>query len=140
MTVREAIGAPLPPGLRAGYDRTHAAARSQLDDATFTAAWTEGQAMPLEQAVAYALAALDSVGAKPDQMRADPAEARPHELTARELEVLRLVAVGLTDPQVAEKLVISRRTVNTHLASIYSKLGVNTRTAAVHVARSRHLL
>ena len=45
----------------------------------------------------------------------------PAGLTAREVEVLRLVAQGLTDIQVAEQLVISRRTVNWHLTSIYSK-------------------
>jgi DNA-binding CsgD family transcriptional regulator len=46
-------------------------------------------------------------------------------LTAREVEVLRLVAQGLTDVQVAEQLIISPRTVNFHLCSIYSKIGVS---------------
>jgi len=51
-------------------------------------------------------------------------------LTAREVEVLRLVAQGLTDAQLAEHLVISLRTVTTHLTSIYNKLGINSHTAA----------
>ena len=55
-TLREAVGAPLPPGERADYDRDLASAHAQLDEATFAAAWAEGQAMTLEQAVAYALA------------------------------------------------------------------------------------
>jgi DNA-binding NarL/FixJ family response regulator len=48
--------------------------------------------------------------------------------------VLRLVAQGLTDAQVAEQLVISPRTVGTHLASIYGKLGLASRSAATRYA------
>jgi DNA-binding NarL/FixJ family response regulator len=54
----------------------------------------------------------------------------PDGLTAREVVVLRLVAQGLTDAEVAEHLVISPRTVNTHLTSIYGKIGVSSRVAA----------
>ncbi len=60
-------------------------------------------------------------------------------LTAREKEVLLLVAQGLTDAQVAEQLVISTRTVNTHLTSIYGKLGVSTRSAATRYALEHQL-
>lgn len=55
-------------------------------------------------------------------------------LTQREIEVLRLVAQGLTDAQVAERLVVSRRTVSTHLTSIYGKLQINSRSAATRFA------
>ena len=55
-------------------------------------------------------------------------------LTPRELEVLRLVAEGLTDAQVAERLVLSLRTVHSHLRSIYRKLGVRSRSAATSTA------
>jgi DNA-binding NarL/FixJ family response regulator len=55
-------------------------------------------------------------------------------LTEREIEVLRFVARGLTDAQVAEQLVISRRTVHSHLNSIYSKLGITSRSAATRYA------
>ncbi len=58
----------------------------------------------------------------------------PAGLTAREVEILRLVGQGLTDAQVAEQLVISPRTVNWHLTSIYSKLGVSSRCAATRYA------
>jgi DNA-binding NarL/FixJ family response regulator len=64
----------------------------------------------------------------------------PAGLTAREVEVLRLVAQGLTDAQVAEQLVISSRTVNWHLTSIYSKLGVSSRAAATRYAMEQHLV
>ncbi len=64
----------------------------------------------------------------------------PDELTAREVEVLRLVAQGLTDAQVAEKLVISPRTVNTHLTSIYAKIQVSSRSAATAYALAHNLV
>jgi len=54
--------------------------------------------------------------------------------------VLRLVAQGLSDAQVAEQLVISRRTVNWHLTSIYSKLGVTSRNAASRYMIEHHLV
>jgi DNA-binding NarL/FixJ family response regulator len=61
-------------------------------------------------------------------------------LTAREVEVLRLVALGLTDAQIAEQLVISPRTVNNHLTSIYSKIQVSSRSAATRYALEHHLV
>jgi DNA-binding CsgD family transcriptional regulator len=64
----------------------------------------------------------------------------PMALTEREVEVLRLVAAGLADAEVAEKLVISPRTVNAHLRSIYGKLGVSSRTAATRKAVDQRLI
>ena len=58
-------------------------------------------------------------------------EKNEHPLTSRELEVLRLVAEGQTDRKVAERLVISNRTVNRHLSNILGKLEVSGRAAAV---------
>ena len=55
-------------------------------------------------------------------------------LTAREVDILDLVANGLSNAEIAERLVLSERTVHAHLRSIFDKLGVNTRTAAVHEA------
>ena len=63
-----------------------------------------------------------------------PAREYPAGLTRREVEVLRLVAAGLTDAQVAERLYLSPRTVTTHLTSIYNKLGVSSRLAAARFA------
>lgn len=55
-------------------------------------------------------------------------------LSSREIEVLRLVAAGLTDGAIADQLVVSPRTIHAHLRSSYQKLGVTSRTAAVHAA------
>ena len=61
-------------------------------------------------------------------------------LTAREMDVLRLLAQGLTSAQIAERLVIGLVTVNAHVRSIYSKLGVTSRAAATRYALEHHLL
>ena len=141
--VREITGAPIPPNERAPYDRSVAAARALLGEKVFAAAWAEGRTMPLEQVLsAQCQAPLPaSISTAPSvllQARTSPTY--PAGLTAREVEVLRLVAMGLTDTQVAEKLVLSRRTVNSHLTSIYSKLRVTSRTAATRFAVEQHLV
>jgi DNA-binding NarL/FixJ family response regulator len=64
----------------------------------------------------------------------------PEGLTAREMDVLRLLAAGLTSVQMAEQLVISLATVNTHVRSIYRKLGVSSRSAATRYAMDHHHL
>ena len=69
-----------------------------------------------------------------------PAVAYPDGLTAREVDVLRLLAQGLTDAQIAEQLVISPRTVNNHLTSIYSKIQVSSRSAATRYAMEHQLV
>ena len=61
-------------------------------------------------------------------------------LTPREMEVLRLLAQGLTSAQIAERLVIGVVTVNFHVRSIYNKLGVTSRAAATRYAMEHHLL
>ena len=60
-------------------------------------------------------------------------------LTARELEVLRLVATGLTNAQVAQQLHVTPRTVNAHLTAVYSKLGVSSRGGAMRYALDHQL-
>jgi ATP/maltotriose-dependent transcriptional regulator MalT len=59
----------------------------------------------------------------------------PSGISTREADVLRLLSAGLSNTEIAERLVLSPRTVGAHLRSVYAKLGVRTRTAAVHEAR-----
>jgi DNA-binding NarL/FixJ family response regulator len=61
-------------------------------------------------------------------------DARNHELTAREMEVLRLLVEGKTNPQIGSDLGISKKTVEKHLGAVYSKLGVASRVEAAEVA------
>lgn len=120
------------------YQRSVDAARAQLGAAAFDSAWAAGSTMTLTQALAEAEQA--TLKAQPVPAPAVPAAIYPAGLTAREVEVLRLVASGLTNAQVAEHLVISPRTVNSHLYSIYNKLDVTTRTAAARYALEHKLI
>ncbi len=135
--LRETRSIPLPPLYRADYERAVAAARTQLGEKTFAALWSEGQSMTPEQALAARGPATMS---SPSAPSVKPPMTYPDRLTAREVEVLRLVAQGLSDTQVAEKLVISPRTVNTHLKSIYGKIQVSSRSAATRYAMEQHLV
>ena len=116
------------------YERTLTAARSQLEEAAWTAAWAEGRAMSPERAIEYA---LEQEEAAPEP--ASP-EAYPAGLSAREVEVLGLVATGLTNAEVAERLFFSSRIINWHLSSIYRKLGSHSRTEAACFAVEYGLL
>jgi ATP/maltotriose-dependent transcriptional regulator MalT len=61
-------------------------------------------------------------------------------MTRREVEVLTLVAQGLSNRAIAERLVVSEHTVHRHLANLYARLGVSSRAAAVALASERGLL
>ena len=71
---------------------------------------------------------------------ARPTPIYPGGLTAREVEVLSLVAQGLTDAKIAEQLVISTFTVNNHTRSIFGKLGVTNRAAATRYAVEHNMI
>jgi predicted ATPase/DNA-binding CsgD family transcriptional regulator len=141
--LRDSIGSPLPPVERVPYEQAIATIRSQLDEKTFARAWAEGRTMTLEQILASqeAVTMPTIAPAGPSSVpHAPQAPTYPDGLTAREVEVLRLVAQGLTNAQVAEELIISPRTVNWHLTSIYSKLQVTSRSAATRYAIEHHLI
>jgi LuxR family maltose regulon positive regulatory protein len=86
----------------------------------------------------YVEALLAAFGGDP--AIAPPEAALPEPLTSREQEILELVAAGLTNREIAERLVIASETVKKHTVSIYGKLSVRSRTAAVAKARQLNLL
>jgi DNA-binding CsgD family transcriptional regulator len=131
---------PLLPEERALVTRTRPAVRTELGEELFAAVWAEGQAMTLEQARA-AMERMASSSQPPASIRGTRHQQPPlHELTAREEDVLRLVARGLSDAEVASALVISPRTVNAHLRSIYRKLQISSRNAATYFALKHNLI
>jgi non-specific serine/threonine protein kinase len=103
------------------------AARRTIDGELFDAAWTAGTRMSLRQSVDDALVATLM---KPHATTSPRDAGGSHQLSAREVEVLRLVANGQTDQAIANDLGISRRTVTTHVQNILNKLGLDSRTAA----------
>ncbi len=123
---------------RASYDRLLQRLAIHLPETTFKAAWAEGRAMTPQQALT-APEAYERSPAPPVARSETLPATYPAGLTTREVEILRLVAQGLTDARVAEQLIISPRTVNWHLTSIYSKIGISSRSAATRFAIEQHL-
>jgi predicted ATPase/DNA-binding CsgD family transcriptional regulator len=103
----------------------------QFGEQAWTAAYAEGQRLSptgVLDLADHVIADLTSTLAE-----------RSTRLTTREMQVLRLLAAGLNNAAIAERLVLSPRTVHAHLRSIYNKLGVTSRTAAAHEAVQRNL-
>jgi ATP/maltotriose-dependent transcriptional regulator MalT len=97
----------------------------------------ESAALELEAACEI----FDRLGAAPDLARLAPVEAEPqHGLSGREIEVLRLVAKGKSNREIAAELVISEHTVARHLQNIYTKLRLPSRAAATAFAFERDLV
>ncbi|MGH2615503.1 MAG: response regulator transcription factor, partial [Thermomicrobiales bacterium] len=137
MAQRELVGLPLPGMAPPGYTERVAAIRAALGETAFTAAWTAGRALPLDEVLAEATAALAAEqGAAASN---HPDSARQSGLTPRELSVLRLLVEGRSDKEIAAALFVSPRTATTHVTSILGKLGVTSRTAAAAVAVRRGL-
>ena len=140
----EAIGYRLVPQERAVLEPYRASVRSQLGEAASEQAVAEGGAMGLDQATAYALSehqpSTPLSPATPQPTITSSTPEHPGGLTSREVEVLGLVAEGLTNAQVAQRLFLSPRTVQRHLNSIYHKLGASSRAAATRFAIEHDLL
>jgi non-specific serine/threonine protein kinase len=135
-TIRETLGTPLWTPDAALLQRGLAPARQALSPTAQAAAWAEGRAMTLEQAIA-AVEAMPDEPAPVPALGAAPAARGPRSaggLTPREREVLRLVAAGKKDREIAAALVVSEGTVGRHLENIFAKLGVSSRAAATAFA------
>jgi DNA-binding CsgD family transcriptional regulator len=117
--------------------RILAEVRTRLPEPVFVAAWEEGRALPFTDARADAMALAVST-VEPQQPV--PGDASSFGLTTRELDVLRLLVEGRSDRQIGEALFIGARTVQTHVANLFAKLGVNTRAEAAAVAVRRGIV
>ncbi len=135
--LRERIGAVVYPRDRAMFDERQIALQSLLDDETLATLREDGGRLLPEQIVAETRAMLET-HARADALQLAPAPG-PFRLTARELDVLRLLAEQRSDHEIAEMLFISRRTVTTHTSSIFTKLGVSNRHEAAALAVRRGL-
>jgi predicted ATPase/class 3 adenylate cyclase/DNA-binding CsgD family transcriptional regulator len=125
---REPIGYVRLAIHRDWYQQSVAAVRDAMGQAAFEQSWEEGAALPLQEAIAYA-------------QRGRGERKRPSRgwtaLTPAEQDVVRLVTEGLTNKEIATHLLISPRTVQTHLTHIYTKLDLTSRTQLAKEA-TRH--
>jgi DNA-binding CsgD family transcriptional regulator len=139
----EAMRYRLVPQERAVLEPYRASVRSRLGEAAWEEALAEGGALGLDRAIEYALS-NEKPSKRLSPTRSQPpissTPEHPGGLSPREVEVLELVAEGLTNAQVAQRLFLSPRTIQRHLNSIYHKLGVSSRTAATRFAIEHGLL
>lgn len=129
--LREATGVPLRPLVQAQHDQIVAETRAVLGEADFAAAWAAGAGSDLDEMFAGAPASVPAESEGPAEPAAPVAH---HGLTPRELEVVRLLAEGLSDKEIASALFVSRRTAANHVAAILRKLGAPSRAGAVAYA------
>jgi predicted ATPase/DNA-binding CsgD family transcriptional regulator len=136
------VSAHLDPLERADYQRAVESVRAQLGEEAFSLVWAEGRAMTPEHILASLepSSLAEAVPAASPSVKPPLQPIYPNELTEREVEVLRLVAQGLTNAQIAGQLIISPYTVNNHMRSILGKLGVTTRSAATRFAFEHKLV
>jgi DNA-binding NarL/FixJ family response regulator len=134
--LREAVGSQHMPEEDAWREPYLAASRARLDEASWRAAWAQGRAMSVEQAIDYALSELKPLTSlSPESER--PSSDESPTLTPREKEVAVLVTHGLTNRQIASELVLSMHTVHHHVTSILKKLNLDSREQVASGLRER---
>ncbi|HVA93007.1 MAG TPA: LuxR C-terminal-related transcriptional regulator, partial [Chloroflexota bacterium] len=129
--LREVTGAAVWPANAADYDRSLRLVRGQLGEAAFVLKWTAGRALPLERAIAEALAA------EPASNQSGGIDGL--DLTPRELEVVTWIAQGLTNRQIGATLFITEGTARLHVKHILGKLGFTSRAQIAGWAVDRGL-
>jgi non-specific serine/threonine protein kinase len=133
----------IEPHYRAEHERLTNAVRSALSDESFAAAWANGCAMSPQQAIAYAHVGLEASppGDRPVSAYS-PSQSVKHRfggLTKREREVAALVALGKSNREIAQALLVSEYTVASHVSNILSKLEFSSRTQIVSWAIEKGL-
>jgi DNA-binding CsgD family transcriptional regulator/Tfp pilus assembly protein PilF len=144
--LHEAVGAvayQLTPEEESWREPYVAAARSRLGEDSWEEALAQGRAMSMEEAIEYALSTEEhsatTLSSTTSHSSLSSAPEHPAGLTSREVEVLGLVASGMTSARIAKELYLSPRTVEAHITSIYHKLGVTSRAAATRFALEHNL-
>ena len=127
-TIRQRMGLVRFPIHQPGYEASVAALRDAMGDEDFDAAWAEGTGLSIDEAIAYA-------------QRGHGERKRPTSgwasLTPTERNVVRLVSEGLANNDIATRLFVSPRTVQTRLTHVYTKLGLTSRVQLAQEA-TRH--
>jgi non-specific serine/threonine protein kinase len=142
--IRERYGVPLEPALAQDYWATMEEVRTRIGVADFDALWHEGQELDSPGAIAVVFDAMgratgrSTVAGSKEQV--EPASSDDYGLTPREQEVLQLLAEGLSNAQIGDRLFISPRTVGVHVANVLSKLNVENRSAAAALAIKRGIV
>jgi DNA-binding CsgD family transcriptional regulator len=127
--IRAAMGVVRWPVYSRGYDAAVALVRESLGDGDFDAAWAEGAALSIDEAIAYVQRGRGE--------RKRPARGW-EALTPTERDVVRHAADGLGNNDIAGRLFVSPRTVQTHLTHVYAKLGLTSRIQLIKEA-ARHV-
>jgi predicted ATPase/DNA-binding CsgD family transcriptional regulator/Tfp pilus assembly protein PilF len=136
--LREKTGATMYGGQRAVYEMNLQSAAAKIDADTWKSAWDEGRAMSYEEACALAVAELPTQTTS--HAAFSPFNPKEYDLSERVVEVLCLLAAGLTYAEIAERLTVSFHTVHAHLRSVYHKLGVTSRSQAARFAVEHKLV
>ena len=113
----------------AGYEASVAALRDAMGEKDFDSAWAEGATLSTEEAIAYA---------QRRHGERTRATSRWASLTPTERDVVRLVSEGLGNKDIATRLFVSPRAVQTHLTHVYTKLGLTSRVQLVQEAARHH--
>jgi predicted ATPase/DNA-binding CsgD family transcriptional regulator len=115
--------------------------RSQMGEGSYLRAWQAGQSMPVERVIEEATGILEASSSQlAKDQRLTESEEVSLALTERERQVIELVAEGLTNQEIGERLFITERTVRFHITSIFNKLGASNRAQAVAIANQLGLL
>jgi len=133
--LRESVSAPRFEAFSAQRERAESSCRERMGQVAFGAALDRGKEMAIDEGVSYALDWKKKTKVTPPSVIE-----RPTRLTPREKDIAALVGQGLSNKQIAAKLVVSQRTAESHILNILNKLGFNSRTQIASWATTNEVL